>query len=116
MELHGIGKKITPWSLIEGEFFNNQLYGFGRSVLTDGSYAMGWFYNDEHLQGYGYRVLLSDLIDKEAKTEGHWDCKYFINDDPCDKKEITRYNPNVDKVAMKVDDGKYIISIEVDSA
>ena len=39
--------------------------------------------------------------------EGHWDRVYFLNDVPSTKAQITRYNPNVDIIAMKVDYAKY---------
>ena len=35
--LHGIGKKIRPWDIIEGEFQKGLLNGFGRHVLQNGT-------------------------------------------------------------------------------
>ena len=34
-KLNGIGRKITPWAIIEGQFEENLLKGFGREIRFD---------------------------------------------------------------------------------
>ena len=100
-ELHGIGKKITPWSVIEGEFRNNMLCGVGRHLRNDNVYAVGHWISHDNLCGYGMRIS-DDII-----TEGQWDKVCYFKGQTADKKDIKNYNPHVDIRAKKIDFDKY---------
>ena len=88
-QLHGIGKKFTPYCLNEGQFKYNQLCGFGRKLSVaqgfgkiepgEGIYAAGYWINDEHLMGYGKRYR------KRHKVKGYWDDASFVWGDPVSK-------------------------------
>ena len=103
-ELHGLGKKITPWSVIEGEFKHNRLTGIGRHLRNDRIYAIGHWKSHDKLCGYGIRIA------DGVRIEGQWDDECFFKGVPAEKKEdIKNYNPNVHICSMKIDYSKYEI-------
>ena len=69
--LNGIGKKIHPWVIIEGQFKDNKLQGFGRHIDRDGEYAIGFFIENDMFKGFGHRKVGG------REEEGHWDGAYF---------------------------------------
>ena len=66
-ELHGVGKKINPFQICEGEFRNDRFNGLGRCINCEKIYAAGHWTNEIYLFGYGVRI-------KDGKQqEGQWD-------------------------------------------
>ena len=47
----GIGKKISPYSLYEGQFRNNKRHGYGRVIYSSYCYIGQWENDRQH--GYG---------------------------------------------------------------
>ena len=102
-KLDGIGKKIHPWCILEGEFSDSQMCGFGRQIRGDKIYAFGYWKSDLLLKGYAKRL-------KEGKlSEGHWDEGNFYWGETTPKAKVKTYNPYVHINAQKVDYEKYEI-------
>ena len=100
--LNGIGKKITPFYVMEGQFINNKLCGFGRQIRHQIS-AIGYWESDNKINGYCQRV-------KDGKVEeGHFESSDFHFGFSIEKSKIHLYNPNVDIISMKIDYEKYQI-------
>ena len=97
-ELQGIGKKITPWSVIEGYFEDNQLKGLGRHLRNDGTYCVGNFSSDLRLRGYGKRI-----VNGEEVEVGQWDEVNIKSGKSVSKDKITKFNPNVDLCSREID-------------
>jgi hypothetical protein len=55
-QLNGIGKKITPHQIIEGQFVNNKLEGVGRFINGTQVCAFGYWKDERFLKGYGKRL------------------------------------------------------------
>ena len=62
----GIGRKIYPYKIVEGQFVKGQLYGFGRVIWHHGSCQIGW-YKDGELYGYA-----KDYRADGTEEEGHF--------------------------------------------
>ena len=99
--LRGVGIKIHPWRIIEGQFNSNELDGFGRHLHDDGLFAIGFFKKNDLMQGYG------KVIRDGKEIEGHWDLKDYQICDPVSKELIESYHPNLFKIAMELDYGLY---------
>jgi hypothetical protein len=40
---YGVGRAICPFKIVEGQFVDDELNGFGRIIWASGAYYTGWF-------------------------------------------------------------------------
>ena len=70
----GVGKKISPYSIYEGQFKNNKRHGYGRVIYSSYYYEGQWENDRQH--GWGKQV---DTKKKEP-LEGLWDRNNFLGE------------------------------------
>ena len=69
----GIGKKISPYSLYEGQFKNNKRHGYGRVIYSSYCYIGQWEKDRQH--GFGKQVDVRGRV-----LEGLWDRNNFLGE------------------------------------
>ena len=105
--LCGFGRKLrlcyNGGDIWEGQFQHNELNGFGRSLCI---YSGGrehrmelGFYKAGFMHGYGIKIYSDGRVE-----EGLWEEDGLKGD----KSEIKSYNPNLHKIAQKIDVDKYL--------
>lgn len=72
----GLGRANYKDIIYEGNFFNNQWHGFGRAIMSDDRYYIGFFKNDRK-HGRGTLVKPHKNLEKGEKQgyiieEGEW--------------------------------------------
>ena len=72
-DCQGIGKKIQPYSLYEGQFKNNKRHGYGRVIYSSYYYEGYWSHDRQH--GLGKKV-----DHRGREQEGQWDRNNFLGE------------------------------------
>jgi hypothetical protein len=67
----GVGKKISPYSLYEGQFTNDRRHGYGRVIYNSFYYVGEWKNDRQH--GKGMQV-----DHKGNVQEGQWEKNNFV--------------------------------------
>ena len=99
----GIGRYYNWESLWEGQFKGEKLEGFGRRIMEDGAYHIGW-YADGIRHGYGKYVYPDGKI-----LDGLWNNSVFIGAE--DTNKIFKDTPELTK---KFNEKDYTISDPVE--
>ena len=69
----GVGKKISPYSLYEGQFRSNKRHGYGRVIYSSYCYIGQWENDRQH--GFGKQVDVRGRV-----LEGLWDRNNFLGE------------------------------------
>jgi hypothetical protein len=89
--------------IIEGQFSNDSLIGFGRVAFKDQVHSVG-FHRDYYLHGFG----------KKLQIDGKTLQGYFQYDILYDKDDVSTYDPLNDGIARTIEWDNYLTHMDED--